>query len=370
MKIRDIIESFELPVYEGGASGGARYNSEIAMLYAFAGTGNFDINNLESSFDTSKINNPEKALADIKRFLPDNYNEKLFNLWYNVSNNYMEKIKAHSGKAPAQFDWVGGDNAGPVADVGFIGHSSSGVSIKDAGGITLSNLTPKALGIDPERGSDVFANYAKEEFADMKTKIFNDLLNDAKASPNTRIAPASDKYAISYIANSNKFRVEGKKTIEATADEILGQVGNNAKWQRVFGDYFQKNFAAKKEYAAPLYKKIATIFEQLIEQKLSNSDALANVLKFEDVPYYYATPKKLFYVPSREAATNLKLKGIKYANPDGTSQKFLANIGQADTDDFATIDIYIRYANGMFETNPTVRVQSLKNPQHLGWDEL
>ena len=34
------------------------------------------------------------------------------------------------------------------------------------------------------------------------------------------------------------------------------------------------------------------------------------------------------------------------------------------------LPVYEGGANGMFETNPTVRVQSLKNPQHLGWDEL
>lgn len=370
MKIREITESLEQDIYEGGASGGARYNSEIAMLYAFCGSGPFDINNLDNSFDVNKINDPEKALSDIKRFLPENYNEKLFNAWYNISKAYMQKIVDHSGSVPEKYEWVGGANQGPVADVGFIGHPASGVSIKDSGGITLANMTPKALGIDPEKGSDVFANYAKEEFADMKVKIFTDLLNDAKASPGERIAPLSDKYAITYLPDSQAFRVEGKNTIEASAQDILAQVGKNAKWQRVFGDYFQKNFAAKKEYALPLYKKIASIFEQLIEQALSNSDALADILKFEDVPYYYATPKKLFYVPDRASATNLRLKGIKYANPEGTSQRFLAQVGNANSDDSATIDIYIRYANGMFEANPTVRIQSLKDPQHLGWDEL
>jgi hypothetical protein len=55
---------------------------------------------------------------------------------------------------------------------------------------------------------------------------------------------------------------------------------------------------------------------------------------------------------------------------EGTSQKFQAEVGRPDSVENAKILIYIRYANGMFETNPTVRVQDLKDPQFLGWEKL
>ena len=204
----------------------------------------------------------------------------------------------------------------------------------------------------------------------MKKQIFTDLLNDAKSNPDVRITPLTDKYAITYISAEDVYVCEGKKTIKASAEEILGQISRNSPWQRVFGDYFQSHFQAKKGYAAPLYQKIAKIFEQIIEAKLSTVDELANVLRIEEKPYYYVTPKKAYFVHGRSDIDDLRVKSIRYGNPDGTSQLFYANIGMKDSDDAATIDVYIRYANGMFEANPTVRVQNLRNPQFILWNEL
>jgi hypothetical protein len=354
----------------GGQSSGVRFNSEIAVLYAFAGKGPINLDNIEESFDSSMLDNPQATLKEIKRFLIPSYNEKLFSSWAKIGKLYKDKIAQHSGKLPTKLAWVGGANAGPVADVEFLDHPSTGISIKDTGGITLANLTPKALGIDPVKGVDVFANYAKDEFDEMKHKIFSDLLDISERTPNEAITPLNPKYSITYEPSSKQFTCTGKKPISATRDKILSLVERNAPWQRVFGDFFQSTYKERKEYAAPLYKKLATIFEQVIENKLSEDGAIARILKFEDKPYYYANPKKLFYVPDFNTATDLRLKRIKYAMPEGTSQKFLADIGHKDSDDFATIDIYIRYANGMFEANPTVRVQSLKNPQYLAWEEI
>ena len=354
----------------GGQSSGVRFNTEIAVLYAFAGTGSFDINSIENSFDPAKLADPDKTLREIKRFLVPSYDEKLFSSWMKIGNAYKNRIVKHSGQEPKKLAWVGGSNIGPVADVEFLGHPTSGISIKDSGGITLSNLTPKALGIDPEKGVDVFANYAKEEFNDMKAKIFTDLLELAKQNPNKPIAPLKPKYSITYNSDSNDFTCVGKKPVTASQEKILGSVDKNAHWQRVFGDFFQSTYKERKEYAAPLYKKVALILEKVIEGKMAEDGAISRILKFEDKPYYYANPKKLFYVPSQESASDLRLKSLKYAMPEGTSQKFLADIGHKDSDDYATIDIYIRYANGMFETNPTVRVQSLRNPQYLAWEEI
>jgi hypothetical protein len=82
------------------------------------------------------------------------------------------------------------------------------------------------------------------------------------------------------------------------------------------------------------------------------------------------TPRKFYYVPAAADVANLVSKGTVYGNPDGTSQKFIAKIGPEDSDDYAQILIYIRYANGMFASNPTVRVQELRNPQNIAWEDL
>ena len=155
-----------------------------------------------------------------------------------------------------------------------------------------------------------------------------------------------------------------------TEQEILSRIETNAPWQRPFGDWFQANWQAKKDYATPLFSSIVKGYEQKIESTLSNSQGIANILRFGPKPYYYLSPRKFYYVPSQKDVANLQLKSVAYGNPDGTSQKFLANIGPVDSDDYASILIYIRYANGMFASNPTVRVQELRNPQNIAWEEL
>jgi hypothetical protein len=155
-----------------------------------------------------------------------------------------------------------------------------------------------------------------------------------------------------------------------TKKEIMDAIRKNKQWQRVFGDWFQANFAQKKAYAVPLYGKIAKVFEATIEKNLRQSSKLAGILRFGNSPYYYLGPKNLYYVPSVSEISDIKLKKIRYAQPNGTAQRFIAEIGRGASKDNAELDIYIRYANGMFESNPTVRIQSLKNPQYIGWELL
>jgi hypothetical protein len=270
-----------------------------------------------------------------------------------------------------QLGWAGGANkASNAADIAFVGSAVAGISVKAEGGITLANLTPKALGLTPEKGNDIFYHYAQKEFNTMKTQIFNDVLAEAKAQPGEPLVPIKEPYSITFDPNTQKYTCVGKKTFVGDASAILAAVSKNAPWQRPFGDWFQINWATKKSYATPLYTKIAKAFEVTIEQHLQGSDALANVLRFSDVPYFYMSTTGLYYVPSKEEVKDLELKGIKYSEPDGSSQLFIAQVGMKGSDQFAEIDIYVRYANGMFESNPTVRVQRLKNPQFLGWAML
>lgn len=361
---------------EGGKSSGRRYNSEIAVLCAIAGVdlSKFDPAKPEKSIPATVFDNPTAAYTDIKKLLAPNYEPELFQRWYERTLGYMDIIKSKVMSYDAQLthlSWAGGKNqAENAADIGFIGSSIAGVSVKAEGGITLANLTPKALGLTPDKGNDIFYHYAQDEFVDMKTKIFTDVLNQARAQPGKVIAPLSDKYTIVYDDKTNKYTCTGKRTLTADANTILGLVDKNAAWQRVFGDWFQANWQTKKAYANPLFNKIAKAFEVTIESHLQQSSSLANMLRFAEQPYFYISTTGLYLVPSLSEVQDLRIRGLKYGKPDGTSQLFVAQLGRPGSREVAELDIYVRYANGMFETNPTVRIQALRNPQYIGWEKL
>lgn len=373
MFLRDLLVEKSLTVIdEGGKSGGIRYNSEVGLLYGLVGQGGFDPSNPEASIPASILINPAQTFKDIKSLLAPDYDEKTFNAWAGKGAMVREKIVAKQGAKPTKLGWAGGQNiAAGVTDIEFQSGPTAGISIKAEGGITLANLTPAALGIETDRGIDVFAMHAGQEYNDMKTRVFTDVLKSAKDTPGTPLVPLS-RYGITYDDKTDKYiiNLKGDKNVSMTEQQIMGAIDKNAPWQRVFGDWFQANWATKKTYATPLYSKIAKVFEVTIEKTLNKSGKLQSILRFGDKPYYYLSAKGLYYVPAQDDVADLKLKGLKYAQPDGTSQRFIAVIGRPDSDENAELDIYVRYANGMFESNPTVRVQSLKNPQFIGWELL
>ena len=107
-----------------------------------------------------------------------------------------------------------------------------------------------------------------------------------------------------------------------------------------------------------------------IEQELSSSSKLANILRLSEKPYFYATPKSIYYVPDKKTAENLEVKKVIFGEPEGATLKFYINIGVIGSEDSARIELHVRYANGMFESNPTVRVQDLKDPHFIEWEKL
>lgn len=359
-------KDFKLKEEGTKSSNVVRYNTELAMLTSFAGATGLN------SIPDDSLANPEatkKEIEKVKKF----YNEKKFFQWMKISEMYKEKILRHSGELPEKFDWVGGSNIGPVADLVFVGHPASGISIKDESGITLANLTPKALGLDTIKGQDVLQTYADEEFKRFKIRVFTLMMNEAEAMPGSVIhpRPSGKERSLMFDENTKKFIIKydgGELSLDR--NQIIRTSPKNAKWQRVFGDWYQANFQKYKSTMRPLVAKISKSFQTIIGQALSDSDKLKKILQFEDQPYYYATPKKMYYVPSAADAGDLELKGVDYASPDGTSQLFKAKIGNKESDDGAIIDIYIRFANGLFATNSTARVQSIKNPELIAWDLL
>lgn len=462
---------FQPTIKEGRADNKkTRYNSEVGLLVGFAGVDPTTFDPANPSDPNTGIpgtmleNGGKKVYKDIISFLKPNYDPNMLAAWAGRAPEYMQKITAKMGTTPAVFGWAGGanQNAEGAADIEFVGEVIQGVSIKAESGITLRNLTPKALGLAVDRGNDVFFQYAANEYTAMKQGIFTKLLDLAKQTPGEKLSfhkQNPDKYWIMYtpaagespeavpdeltaitknagiqakpavpvpqeriqgtavkpespasIQNMNKtigtkipmgaerkedpnslredvgttpqegiWTCAGKTNFKGTRDQIMASIGTNKKWQRVFGDWFQANYAAEKELATPLYNAIATMFKDTMVEHLSKDRNLDAVLAMGKRPYFYANAADIYYVPSVEEVSDLKIKNVYYGSiqaegnvveAEGTSQKFQAEIGRPDSTENAKILIYIRYANGMFESNPTVRVQDLKDPQFLGWEKL
>ncbi len=429
-------KEFKSVLTEGGDSKKTQFNSEVGLLAAMCGVDpdTFDPENPETSFANSPYTVGEDTLNNIKRG-SESFNEAKFKKWagpvgQKITSVILDQLEKLGYVPPTELSWVGGQNLSSVADVKFVNHPLDGISIKEAGAPTLSNLTAKALGLAGE-DPDVFRAHAKAEWDDVKTHCFESVLEKAMAQPGKPFYPTKPKYSITYIegempvvADKSKksqpqvqpppvqqpvstepavpqqpvaqatspttpanpdvstlkenvsqgyFEIEfaGKK-VQKTQETIMSEMFLNKDWQRVFGDYFQSYWNRDQELkrlGTVLFTKIGSDFVNKIKSGLADQMNLHSVVKIGDKSYFYATPKDVFYVPSVSSKKGLKLIDLQYTNPKGTNQNFLATIGYEDEEP-ASVAIYIRYANGIFQANPTVRVQSLKNPQGLGWIKL
>lgn len=375
---------FDIDLHEGGKSSGKRYNSEIGMMLGLLGLdlNEFDPKNPETLLQGQPIENIDTVIKDIKRLLAPNWDQSLIETWYNNALNWNPIITNHLtslGKKPwTALQWAGGRNISSVgpADVGFLGTDVLGISIKAEGGITLGNLTPRILGLITDRGRDVFHQYAQSEYEQMKQDIFNEVMNQADQQMGTPLSPLNrPEYSITANQDPNTrtvtYTCTGKSNFKGTRPQILQAAYNkNATWQRVFGNWFQENWSTHKQLAQPMFQKLGKAFELTIKTTLERDNSLKNILRLDRQPYFYASSTGLYYVPDETIADTLRLQSVRYAAPDGTSQLFKIGIGQANSTELAELDVYVRYANGMFATNPTVRVQNLNNPEFLGWTKL
>ena len=175
------------------------------------------------------------------------------------------------------------------------------------------------------------------------------------------------------VAQGGYFIIKfGDGSVNEPEDRILADLAKNTAWQRVFGDYFQAYWTKDKELTnlgQRLFGKIGADFVSKIKEGLADQSRLHSAVKMGPVSYFYGTPSGTYFVPSTTDNKGLKLHNLEYTSPKGTNQNFLATIGYEDETP-ASVLIYIRYANGIFQTNPTVRVQKLTNPQGLGWVKL
>lgn len=370
---------FNQPLEEGGKSDKKRYNSEVGLIYGFVTGGAdpaaFDPTNPQASISAESIENPEQFYAEVKKFLAPNFEPQRFAYWVKRAASIKQAVEGKIETFPTKFGWAGGKNqADNAADVKFVDSAVAGLSVKDAG-ITLGNLTPASLGIEQERGVDVFSKYSKAHFDNLKRQVFADVIAIAKADksgqPLSYHKTEPGKYTIQYNPEKATFIIAYKgKQVEKTEQNIMASIEKNAPWQRVFGDWFVANWAAKKAYAQPLYRDLAAQFAGIINNHLQQSTQLKRILQFSNVPYFYTTEKHLYYVPSADEAGDLVLRRVSAGEPDGVSQYFYAEMGRPDSEESAKIQIYLRSANGLFASNTTVRVQNLVDPQFISWEQL
>lgn len=426
-------KEFKTIINEGGDSKSTQYNSEVGMLAALCGVDpeTFDPENPQTSFANSPYAIDEDTFSNIAA-QAKNYNPLKFNKWagpigQKVTQIILSQIEKLGYVPPTDLSWVAGQNISSPADIKFINHPLDGISIKESGAPTLSNLTAKSIGLagdDP----DVFRAHAKAEWDAVKEHCVKSVLEKAMSQPGKVYVPIKPKYAVTYIQGEmpavagktqNKpkptapistpvtpapkpstvpntapieqpalqtpamplkentqqgyfeFDFKGKK-VQKTYETVMKEMYSNKEWQRVFGDYFQSNWKTDEELkrlGQLLFGKISVDFLSKIKEGLAEEMNLNSVVKIGNKSYFYATPKAVFFVPSVDSKKGLKLIDLEYTNPKGTAQNFLATVGY-EGEEPASILIYIRYANGIFEANPTVRVQSLKNPQGLGWIKL
>ena len=376
MKIFEVLDPKQ-QLDEGGKSDAVRYNSEIGLLLSFvnADPARFDPAQPEKSIPASMLSNPEQTYADIKKLVAPAYIPDMLNRWVEYGNSTVKPLVVNKlielGEVVDQFNWAGGknQNAETSADVEFVGSTVSGCSVKEKSGITLNNPSPKDLGL--EVGGDAFLRYARPEYLSWKKGVFTAVLKAAKAAPGVKIGGILPwKYSVTYDPVTQKYTCTGKNQKVGTADEIFADMEKNAYWQRAFGDWFVVNFATQKGLMAPLIESISRQFTEIIKGHLSQSGNAAKLVKFVKRPFFYVNPNHVYYVPSIDDVADLTLKDVRFAAPDGATMKFIAEIGMRDSDENAEVEIHVRYANGIFETNPTARVQSLKNAQFLSWSEL
>lgn len=376
MKIFEVLDPKQ-QLDEGGKSDAVRYNSEIGLLLSFcnADPAKFDPNKPEKSIPASMLSQPEQTYADIKKLVAPAYIPDMLNRWVEYGNSTVKPLVVNKlielGEVVDQFNWAGGknQNAETSADVEFVGSTVSGCSVKEKSGITLNNPSPKDLGL--EVGGDAFLKYARNEYLAWKKGVFTAVMKEAKAAPGTKIGGKdTEKYYVMYDPTTQKYTCNGKNQKVGTANEIFADMEKNAYWQRAFGDWFVVNFATQKGLMAPLIESISRQFTQIIKQHLSQSGNAAKLVKFVKRPFFYVNPNHVYYVPSIDDVADLTLKDVKFAAPDGATMKFIAEIGMKDSDENAQVEIHVRYANGVYETNPTARVQSLKNATFLSWQEL
>jgi hypothetical protein len=378
-------------ITEGGQSGPERYNTELACLLAYTmkkpSLSGFDptdpVFEPRDWWDDKRLQDPDHVYTEIMHFLPKYYNAKVFKTYYDISVANKKHITRKVGPIPKLF-WIGGSNAtgsdSNPADVEFFGSDAFGISVKGKQGITLSNLSPSYLGVDSPRGVDSIKYYCDKSSAGLydkwKTAVIKSTLAKAKSMKGEVYTPApkSPHYSIRWNKDGSYTLVAKNKSQDFKVGALMAEVGHNTVLHSVFGAHLTANTSEFAALSKQVFEATAQGVLPLITEALVNSSVIEKLLNFSVKPYFYQSQKSLYYVPSRSELTSdpLEVKGISYTITDKKATGFVlkVKIGRKGSKEFATMDLWLRYANRVFGANATVRLQELKNPQSIAWEKL
>ena len=428
MKFKDFKISEE-DLMERKSSDAKRYLSELGVFLAMPGVldDDFKIEEVELEHIGDYIN--ESKVADLSRIQSEikrenilkhikQHGNKLIEWYYKTKQFILPKID--SAHLPERFAWVAGENQaeGPV-DVVFKGSSHSGIYVKDEGGITLKSPGMEWFGIpaildkvegpdgkfkqlkgervgnlSPDTYSAWMANCMKAVMDIAKSKEVNGRYVSFSGGQQVIIPgdinqpiPGSDdptvpRDTIRWLPQEGKFFIRGKgskteqhtmteqEILKATVDRDPTRMNRN--YNRVFGNWYTEVGAKNNDpFMKPFSVAVAKILKQRIEDVLGNDRKTKSLLQMDDKPYYYVSTKDVYEVPTAESIGKLiasvsPLKAVKQES----GVNFMAYFVTEDAEDKsvkAQVEIRFRWRNGLFATNSTIGIQSLKNAEVIGW---
>lgn len=395
MKVNEIIT--ESVLNEGGDATSKRFFSELGALAAWAGyegsTPNFDPEHPEQWLDPKKLANPEKVFGEIRRFLGpamQGYNTLQKKPHFDIAEYYarskqgrdviLANISEKGLQPPTKFDWVGGENARSVgatpSDVDFVDGDVAGVSIKDDGGVGLANLGAGELEFEGE--GDLFARLAPKELLALKKAIMSDLIKEVKKS-GEYVVPSSPNNKIVYNPKDAQYPfivyAKEKRAAKATQADLLSDayLTKSYAYQRFLGDYYLANKDKYTQYSNALLMATSDAIRDAIEKKvIPNAAKLAKLGGFGNKAYYYqlAKPFKVAFVPDMNTANDIEIVKITPPSVMSGGLKYLIALRRRGMEGYATVEAHIRYAQGVFSSSPSFRIQSLKGAQNLYWEIL
>lgn len=391
MKINEILSETFQQLDEGGDATVKRFYSELGALAAWAGKGtnpSFDPEHPEQWLDEDKIENSERVFSEITRFLTAANkiglkDSKAFDMqdYYQISKTAKELILADMSskglKPPSKFTWVGGENALSVgatpSDVNFVDSDVAGVSIKDDGGIGVGNLGAGEL--EFEGKGDLFVILAPKQMYELKYAVMNDLVNKVKTDGYYEV-PGKPYYNMKYDKENDKYHIDARgKVVAGTEEQLLnwGFLQKSNEFQRCLGSYYLENYSKYSDLSKNVLVQTSDKIKDAIEKKIiPNAAKLAKLGGFGSQPYYYqlAKPFKVAFVPDANTANDIEVVGITSPSKMGAGLMFLIKLRRRGVEGTATVEAHIRYAQGVFGSSPTFRIQSLKGHENLYWEVL
>jgi hypothetical protein len=391
MKIQEIILESIQQLDEGGDSTAKRFYSELGALTAWAGKGNdpsFDPKDPGQWLDADKIENPKKVFAEITRFLtmandiglkdPKAYGiQQYYEISKRARDLILQDMSSKGLTPPSKFSWVGGENALSVgatpSDVNFVDSDVAGVSIKDDGGIGVGNLGAGEL--EFEGKGDLFVILAPKEMFALKQAVMQSLLQQVKSQGSYEV-PGKAYYNMKYDAENNKYQIDARgKVVAGTAEQLMdwGFLQKSNEYQRCLGAYYLENYSKFASLSNAVLAQTADKIRDAIEKKIiPNAAKLAKLGGFGSQPYYYqlAKPFKVAFVPNANTANDIEVTGITSPSKMGAGLMFLIKLRRRGVEGTATVEAHIRYAQGVFGSSPTFRIQSLKGHENLYWEVL